>query len=1453
MKQKKGIYLTQIVFWVAGYVVEAFANPEGGIVSSGSAEISNLDNATIIHQHSQRAIIDWKEFDIQAGEVTSFIQPNRDSTILNRINSEDPSTIAGTLEANGNIVLINKNGILFDSGSSIDVGSLLASTADIINEDFMDGCEKFDIPGNGDAIISNLGRINAAKGGTVSLIGPVVHNNGIINARKGIVSLSTGETATINLGGVEVAVTQEQYQKAVLTGPDSKITADGGSIIITAAAGKEIVNSLISLDGEIIARSVGEENGQIFIYGEGSNAVAENDDSQKGKKSGNSEVIVEALLDVSGKGDGERGGEVHVLGDMIGIGNSAVIDAVGKSGEVGKLDKQNPSAERPGSAGGSVKIGGDYLGKGDTPAAKAVFVKQDAKIHVDSLDMGDGGRVILWSDGTTTFEGKITGKGAPNGGDGGFVETSGKEELHATGTVDLTSEKGKSGTYLLDPNAILIYGNMTGPGFVGNIGLHSRDTYQDANGNTVYIAMDDFAHGLNIWLDGSNASGISLLFQNDDIAASTATGNIGSNTITTSTDISGYLKPGMVIGLDVPLGTTSTANSLPNSTYEVDSVSGGTVTLKSNLTRTYSGAQISRALISSWSSKQGTALAVQSNTSMMPKWLKSSNSANGNGGAYFDGVDDFMHLASDSDPANLGKNVIPYGNSRYYMLSVVQSDLENTNAGIIGSGQMDGTANASNTLNFFNNGGFAQFLNDYGVNMYWSTIGSISHTQMNMVDASLSSSGAVRMFVNVDTTENQGPFGNPNMSNRNSTNINNKIGVTDHGYLNGSIYDVAVYSRDIAANQTLTNIYDAGYSVPLLRQFFARKYNTPLLGYSQSQYGNELNYSVNNGQTTYFTTKYLEYLSNMADISIASVWLALDLQGDTLNIAPGRSFTANVNAIANQVSPGTIQTNGGDVSITLVTDGLFDVEHPLTFKTNGGNFSFLNTQPNNGDTPRAFGANFSVDTGGGDISLVSPYINLTSSNISLNSGGGNTTLQGRIEMDGTSGLTISNAGTASIAGDIVKISGNASIDIQAGSVTSLPNITADTVSVRTTNAGGDIVIPSGTTISASGSGTPLILAAKGNLINNSSASALSAPSGRWLLYSTNPATDVLGGLSPSFRRFSCLYGGTCPAFPATLNGILYSYTPMLDIIPDSYNLIYGDAGPANYTFNVSGYLGSDQSNDVLSGSLGSGYAQGDDAGAYPISHVGSGFGSTLGYGFSYHVANVNVGKRTTNLEVSALNKTFDGLRDAKFNLSGASFTNLYGSDRMTLESATGKFSDPMAGYGKTVYPTDFVFGGPKSKNYDVVYRSTYTADINPRGLTVYGMNVFASGVPSNTRLFSYQGSVAGYAPDFSGDVEVVQVNRGEWHILPGTLLTSGNYKLEKFVPGVILNVPGSVIESNNLEEKQPENIVQKRSNNSSWYHENVIGSKAYSILPILSIAEDLHNDVDVTFSNSIIR
>jgi len=415
----------------------ALAGPEGGTVTAGGAAIQTVGNATTINQATDRAIIRWDSFDLNAGESVQFNQPGAGSITVNRIRDTKASQINGHIGANGNIVLINPNGMVFGAAATVNVGSLVATTSDIDDDiEFMNGgAVKFTKPGQHDAAIVNHGSMSVRDGGLVGLVSPNVENHGIIQARLGKVALASGDIATVDFAGdglIKLEVTDAVLSQRVLN--TGTIQADGGDILLTAAQARGMVDALITNTGTLQARTV-TVNG---VQKTGSVTL-----STKGLPQGfnlniprgDGEIFTTGRIDVDGLAADEKGGGIVMVADRIAVGDGSYVTASGDAD------------------GGSIHIGGAYQGGSGLPTSDMIFISEHVILNAGSRRTGKGGNIILWSDTNTRFYGHADVSGITGGG---FIEVSGKERLDFNGTVDLSTLHGDRGVLLLDPTDIVI-------------------------------------------------------------------------------------------------------------------------------------------------------------------------------------------------------------------------------------------------------------------------------------------------------------------------------------------------------------------------------------------------------------------------------------------------------------------------------------------------------------------------------------------------------------------------------------------------------------------------------------------------------------------------------------------------------------------------------------------------------------------------------------------------------------------------------------------------------------------------------------------------------------------------------------------------------------------------------------------------------------------------------------
>ena len=119
--------MTSLVLAMACLAQQArAADAANATVSAGAAGIATVGNTTTINQSSQRVAIDWTSLSTRANEALVFNQPNAQAIALNRVTGSSPSELLGSLTANGQVFILNPNGVLFGAGSQVNVGGLVA-------------------------------------------------------------------------------------------------------------------------------------------------------------------------------------------------------------------------------------------------------------------------------------------------------------------------------------------------------------------------------------------------------------------------------------------------------------------------------------------------------------------------------------------------------------------------------------------------------------------------------------------------------------------------------------------------------------------------------------------------------------------------------------------------------------------------------------------------------------------------------------------------------------------------------------------------------------------------------------------------------------------------------------------------------------------------------------------------------------------------------------------------------------------------------------------------------------------------------------------------------------------------------------------------------------------------------------------------------------------------------
>ncbi len=406
---------TALVALCLGFSGNAHAGPQGGQVTGGSITIDQSGSLTTINQSTQRGIINWNSFNVGATETVKFVQPGSSSVTVNRINDTQASRIDGRIEANGNIVLLNQNGITFGSTARVDVNGIVASTANMSNDDaFMAGATMhLDQAGAPNAKIVNKGQITAKEAGLVGLVAPQVENSGVITARLGKIQIASASTATLDLHGdglIQIGLDDAVSKQLVKN--TGRISADGGIIEISAAQARAQVDNLMDLQGVIQANSVSAtQTGKIILR--------------------NTSGTIQSTAQISTKGTTTLdGGDITVDGKFVSLGGA--LNADGKNGGHITVNAQTVSLADTISANGLNGNGGIIA----INATKDVWQTSTSRLLTNGTQ--NGGRIMAQAGYNLTSSGTYQARG--NGGQGGLIDIAGGGVKLLSATVDASGK-----------------------------------------------------------------------------------------------------------------------------------------------------------------------------------------------------------------------------------------------------------------------------------------------------------------------------------------------------------------------------------------------------------------------------------------------------------------------------------------------------------------------------------------------------------------------------------------------------------------------------------------------------------------------------------------------------------------------------------------------------------------------------------------------------------------------------------------------------------------------------------------------------------------------------------------------------------------------------------------------------------------------------------------------------
>lgn len=1195
----------------------AFAAPVGEQVTAGQASVTRSGGATLIQQTSERAAIHWQSFNIGAGESVRFAQPSASSIALNRVLGQSASEIDGSLSANGQIFLLNPHGVLFGRGAQVNVGGLVASTLNLSDADFMAGRYRF-VKEGGAGEVRNAGDL-LANGGYVALLGPRVVNEGTIVATNGSVALAAGEQATLNLNGNKlIGLTVERGAVNALAHNSGLIRADAGQVLLTAKAADQLIKSVVNNDGVIEAGTLKRVNGEIHLVGDmlthhGTLRADGGADQNGGRIQLTAErdltLAAQSQISASGARGGAvtaqaRGGTLLAEGRIEATGNEGTGGSVQLLGERVALLAGASVNVSGNNGGGSALIGGDFQGK--SPAvqnASRTVVAPGASIRADAITQGDGGKVIVWADGATRFQGQISAQGGALSGNGGLVEVSGKNTLDFAGTVNTSAANGQFGTLLLDPtNITVVAGATPNPPNAGD-GLWAFG--EDAgNQNIGAGAINTLLTANNLTLQATNNITVGSAISYTGAADRTLTLQANNNITVSSAIATTAGRLNLVFNADADASGAGTAAINNNLTTR-----GGTVTATGFSVTSNAGGLVS-TVGAAGLNLDGGAVSLTAASTGAVNFTKPINTSGGT-------------AAAASNGRNAGAVNVSGGTVQIGVITASGS------AGVA-AGARTGGAGGNVTLDAT------------GAAPTITMVGAITARGGNGVGGGAGGNGGALLIAD------------PALANNNLT-INTTQG-TGGAPAGGNVTFASTLDSATATARTLNVAAGTGNiafngAVGATRQLQTVTANGRTVTAGAVRSNGSQSYTAPNGIT--LTGGTLQAITGTAAAQAIAFNGPVTLTGVTTVQTPGGaadnisfSGTSTINGAQdlslNAGAAGNVTLGaaaGGSTPLNSMTAS--GAALSLRAVTTSGSQSYTGTGVTlNGDLR-------SNGTAAADAIAVNGPVTLAGNTTVQTSGAAADGIAFSSTINGARVFVANanaNLGAVTFGGAVGQTTALTSFNATGGSL-AMPAVRAGGITERSTT--GTVTLNGVQT--ATGGGNSVVIAAATDFINNVGAGAIVPGTGRWLVYSTSPAGSTENGLTAATGSAQPrLYNRTLTANPPASitqpgNHLIYSTQPALTVSANNASRVYGDANPA-FTFNTSGLVTDDGFTDTLANAGISGTPSLTTTAVpnspvtgspYAITAAPGTLASSAGYGFSFVNGQLTVTPRPVTVTANA--------------------------------------------------------------------------------------------------------------------------------------------------------------------------------------------------------------------------
>ena len=508
--------------------------PSGNTTITGDISITSDTQTMTIDQQSNQAIIEWNSFNIGENNTVTFQQPSSSSSTLNRVISGNPTTLAGTLNANGKVFVVNENGVYFTPTATINAHSFAASTLSLSNDNFLNNIFSFSSSSQSSLqSIINKGSITTLDGGFTALLGGAINNEGTINANLGKLGLGVGKEITLDLSGdkfLQVAVPIE-LATTILDDENNDVKAliqhagssNAHTIDIDIGSAKTALNNAVFIPGNLVATTASQENGVITLGGSTAPInVLGNMTAKEGLVNIDAGLLsFTGKVDVSGEDSGDTNfasiGNIYLDGSIDASSTMAQGGNITLSSSNKIIQTSNSTLDTSGTEGGDINISAkNFETSGNIIAAGLNGVG-------GRLDIEASNKAILYTsnlDASGTSRGGLVRIGGAFQGSNDLTRTTAQEEtfINRWGTlpsmknaqfvfinkgaiIDVASSNGDAGTAIIwSDQETTMLGKILATGSIGgSVEISSKDTLRHIGLNDISISA-----GGHLLLDPKN-------------------------------------------------------------------------------------------------------------------------------------------------------------------------------------------------------------------------------------------------------------------------------------------------------------------------------------------------------------------------------------------------------------------------------------------------------------------------------------------------------------------------------------------------------------------------------------------------------------------------------------------------------------------------------------------------------------------------------------------------------------------------------------------------------------------------------------------------------------------------------------------------------------------------------------------------------------------------------------